>query len=198
MTDRFVPTPHGGGRFTAYRCWPSPPTVFAEIWGDLGHFLPTETTAAYRFVLFLSLSFQAQTCSTRYSFKPVLVFSLPRRVAPANMRRSLSREGTYQLTDAGVLELLRGCPRLTGLELSANSRITLKALEKMVDKERPIGMALTTLSLVGTQILLVCCSATAFLLAFCRKMVLYLIEINRRVLTNLCSEGEEFFCSDVL
>ncbi|CAM9420124.1 unnamed protein product, partial [Ectocarpus sp. 12 AP-2014] len=38
-------------------------------------------------------------------------------------------EGTYQLTDDGVLELLRCCPRLTGLELSANSRITFKALE---------------------------------------------------------------------
>lgn len=56
--------------------------------------------------------------------------------------------GTYQLTDSGVLELLACCPRLTGVELSANSRITLKALEKMVDSERPIGMALTSLSLV--------------------------------------------------
>lgn len=57
--------------------------------------------------------------------------------------------GTYQLTDAGVLELLSCCPRLTGLGLPANSRITLKSLQKIVDAERPVGMALTSLSLVS-------------------------------------------------
>lgn len=64
--------------------------------------------------------------------------------------------GTYQVTDTGVLELLNCCPRLTGIELSANSRITVNALGKMVDAERPVGMALTSLSLVSSSTVLPC------------------------------------------
>lgn len=53
------------------------------------------------------------------------------------------------MTDTGVLELLGCCPRLTGLELPANSRITRSSLEAMVDSKRPVGSALTSLSLVS-------------------------------------------------
>lgn len=69
--------------------------------------------------------------------------------AYARRRNALCSEGTYQVTDSGVLELLSCCPRLTGVELSANSRISGKALGKMIDAERPVGMALTSLSLVS-------------------------------------------------
>ncbi|CAN0447822.1 unnamed protein product [Ascophyllum nodosum] len=56
--------------------------------------------------------------------------------------------GTYRLTDAGVLKLLACSPRLTGLEIPANSRISRKSLDTMVDAERPVGRALTSLSLM--------------------------------------------------
>ena len=47
-----------------------------------------------------------------------------------------------------MLALLSCCPRLTGLEIPANSRITRKSLDSMVDAERPVGSAMTSLSLV--------------------------------------------------
>ena len=48
-----------------------------------------------------------------------------------------------------MLGLLSCCPKLTGLEIPANSRITRKSLDRMVDAERPVGSALTSLSLVS-------------------------------------------------
>lgn len=62
--------------------------------------------------------------------------------------RRVSFAGTYQLTDKGAITLLACCPRLTTLELAANSRITKKSIESMVDAKRPVGSALTSLSLV--------------------------------------------------
>ena len=70
--------------------------------------------------------------------------------SPKSIRRTVPNyfEGTYRLTDAGVLKLLACSPRLTGLEIPANSRISRKSLDTMVDAERPVGRALTSLSLV--------------------------------------------------
>lgn len=57
-------------------------------------------------------------------------------------------EGTYRLTDSGVVRLLRMSPKLIGVEIPANSRISRESLKAMVDAERPVGSALTSLSLV--------------------------------------------------
>lgn len=57
-------------------------------------------------------------------------------------------EGTYRLTDSGVVRLLRMSPKLIAVEIPANSRISRESLEAMVDVERPVGSALTLLSLV--------------------------------------------------
>lgn len=48
----------------------------------------------------------------------------------------------------GVLKLLDCCPKLTGLELPANSRIDGASIEAMVDGKRPEGRYLKALSLV--------------------------------------------------
>lgn len=58
--------------------------------------------------------------------------------------------GTFQLTNVGVVTLLECCPRLTGLDLKANSRMDGLALKAMVDSHRPKG-GLKTLSLVNVR-----------------------------------------------
>lgn len=56
--------------------------------------------------------------------------------------------GTFQLTNGGVVKLLECCPKLTYLDLQANSRMDGSALKAMVDSQRPKSGLLKGLSLV--------------------------------------------------
>eukprot|EP00904_Undaria_pinnatifida_P005749 jgi/Undpi1/2303/HiC_scaffold_13.g05687.m1 len=77
-----------------------------------------------------------------------MVFSWHRRCEPARSQATLDgRPMPGTKFSSGVLGLLSCCPKLTGLEIPANSRITRKSLDRMVDAERPVGSALTSLSL---------------------------------------------------
>lgn len=57
-------------------------------------------------------------------------------------------------------------PKLIGMEIPANSRISRESLEAMVDAERPVGSALTSLSLVrmGSVFFCLVCDCPVFTL----------------------------------
>lgn len=95
---------------------------------------------------FCTFRVHVRECFSRCDVQEIIQFAWAYHVSLAGVRCSVS--GTFQLTNAGVVKLLECCPKLTGLDLKANSRLDGAAVKAVADDRRPEGGRFKSLSLV--------------------------------------------------